>query len=534
MIDKMQWRIVVADDEAMQRNVLKDIIQKLYSESEVIACSNGKEVYDILTQMPVDIVLTDIRMPILGGMELIKLVATEYPKTKVILISAYQEFEYAQNAIKYKVVEYLIKPFRVSEVQKLLEKVTSEIYKENENENSMNKYQQLASKAKKQEEYSLLQSVLDSSADHRKLEEEHYTILQDFGTLAVLRWRTENITSKNKYKAITKQQEAVMKEHIAFLFPHMFILPQSNSFDQSIHKEILFLPKETALEVSQKLEYCFAQLKEKDIIFWAGLSNTKLCLAEEAGQALVQAEEMLAYYFYEPNGGVFSFDKMHTFMDTPTKSTTSFENHLRRAIRNYDLNQITLIINDMKVTLSKEQRCYPNKIKHRVSSIIVMIVKELENEIPEEQFDLLLNRSYQMYADCDSFEQLFEISLQLLSQALECSQKEADQTDAVEECIAYIKTHLDSDLSLQRVADYIHFHPNYLSARIKEKVGLSYSAFVLQLKMELASRLLLESNLKIQEIAQHCGFNDSNYFNRMFRREYNISPEQYRKAHKKW
>ncbi|MDF2611715.1 MAG: hypothetical protein K0R92_3189, partial [Lachnospiraceae bacterium] len=109
-----------------------------------------------------------------------------------------------------------------------------------------------------------------------------------------------------------------------------------------------------------------------------------------------------------------------------------------------------------------------------------------------------------------------------------------NQYDAVEECIAYIKTHLDSDLSLQKVADYVHFHPNYLSGKIKSKVGLSYSAFLLKLRMELACKLLMNSNDKIQEVALKCGFNDSNYFNRMFRREYNISPEQYRKVHKKW
>ena len=123
MFDGTRLRVVVADDEVMQRNVLKEIIQKLYPDFEVIACSNGKEVYDILKEKPVDIVLTDIRMPVLGGMELIKLIFNEYSRTKVILISAYQEFEYAQNAIKYKVVEYLIKPFRVSEVQKILKKV---------------------------------------------------------------------------------------------------------------------------------------------------------------------------------------------------------------------------------------------------------------------------------------------------------------------------------------------------------------------------------------------------------------------------
>lgn len=534
MMDEVQLRVVVADDETMQRNVLTEIIHKIYPSFEVIPCSNGKEVYDILTEKPVDIVLTDIRMPVMGGMELIEKIYHEFPKIKMILISAYQEFEYAQTAIKYKVVEYLIKPFRVTEVQKVLDRARLEIQKESEDEKSLNKYQLLAGEARKQEEHKFLQSVLEGNMDTLTLKEEKYGILQEFGTVAIIRWKTGTVNSNTAPSTLTEGQQGILMEHISFLFPHMFLIPQPNDFDKSVYKAVLLLPKETAMEVSQKLEYCLKQLQQDKIAFWAGLSNTKLSLAASAAEALTQAEEMLAFHFYETGGGVFSFDKMHTIMDVPAKSTAFFENQLHRAIRGSDIHQIETIIDEMKAALLKESRCYPNKIKHRVSSIIVLILKELENSILQERYDQLLNRSYQMYAECDSFDQLFEISKQLLGQAIQYSLQRSNQNDAVDECITYIKTHLDRDLSLQKVAEYVHFHPNYLSGKLKEKVGLPYSVFVLKLRMELASELLMDTNDKIQEIAVRCGFNDSNYFNRMFRREYNISPEQYRKANKKW
>lgn len=529
-----QLRIIVADDEAMQRNVLKEIIHKLYPSYEVIACSNGREVYDIFSEKPADIVLTDIRMPIMGGMELIQRIFEEYPGTKMILISAYQEFEYAQNAIKYKVVEYLIKPFRVSEVQKVLQKVRDEIRKEKEQEHSLNKYQALATNAKKQEEYRLLQNILKGDQEAVASDEDKYGILKEFGTIALLRWREAPGASDKAYHTITKQQERTLMEHITFLFPHMFCIPQTNEFNKSVHKAALLLPKETALEVVQKLEYCLDQLRKENIVFWAGLSNTRLCLAESAQEALIQAEEMLAFYFYEIRGGIFPYDRMHTVMDIPTKSTAIFENRLNRAIRSFDVKQMEEILDGMKAALSKETRCYPNKIKHRVSSIIVSILKELENEMLQEQYDQLLNQSYQRYAECDAFDQLFEISKQLLGQAIQYASRKENPPDLIEECIHYIKCHLDSDLSLQEVADHIHFHPNYLSGKLKEKVGLPFSVYVLKLRMELACRLLMETNDKIQEIALQCGFRDSNYFNRIFRREFNISPEQYRKARAKW
>lgn len=534
MMNEVQLTVVVADDETMQRNVLTEIIHKIYPAFEVIACSNGKEVYDSIMEKPVDIVLTDIRMPVMDGMELIEKIYHEYPKTKMILISAYQEFEYAKNAIKYKVIEYLIKPFRVSEVQKVLKRVQAEIQKESENEKSLNKYQLLADEAQKEEERRFLQNMIEGNIEADKLKEEKYSLLQEFGTAAIIRWRAGETKAVKIPKGLTKEQQAKLMEHISFLFPNMFLIPQQNDFDKSVHKAVLLLPRETAMEVAQKLEYCLKQLQQDNIVFWAGLSNTKLSLGVLAAEALTQAEEMLAFYFYETGGGIFSFDKMHTIMDIPTKSTAFFENQLHRAIRSSDRKQMETVIDDMKAALLKEVRCYPNKMKHRISSMIVLLLKEMENTILQEQYDQLLNRSYQMYAECDSFDQLFEISKQLLGQAMEATFIKSNQNNAIDDCITYIKTHLDSDLSLQKVADYVHFHPNYLSGKLKEKIGMPYSVFVLQLRMELATRLLMDTNDKIQDIAVRCGFHDSNYFNRMFRREYNISPEQYRKANKKW
>jgi YesN/AraC family two-component response regulator len=533
-MEKIKSRIIVADDEAIQRNVLRKIIHKLYPSSEVIACTNGKEVYDNLKDETVDVVLTDIRMPIMNGMELIKKISEEFPKTKMILISAFQEFEYAQNAIKYKVVDYLIKPFRISEVQKVMEKVWLEIQKENENEHSLNDYQALMVEAKKYEKNLFLQDVLVGNIDKIKMEQEEYKPLQDFGTVAVIRWKVEVKGINREYGELSERQQSALMEHISFLFPRMFYISQVNDFNKVVHKTVFLFPRETALEVLQKLEYSLKQLQQEKIIFWVGLSNTKLCLAASAVEAVAQAEEMLNFYFYEIKGGIFSYDKMNTIIEMPINSTTSFENQIQQAVRNSDIEKMELILDDMKKMISEGPRCYPSKIKHRVSSVIVLTLKELDDKISQEQFDRLLNQSYQLYAECDSFDQLFEISKQLLGQAMQYSLQNSNQYDIVEECIVYIKAHLDSDLSLQKVAEHVHFHPNYLSGKIKNKVGLSYSAFLLKLRMELACKLLKNSNDKIQEIASKCGFNDSNYFNRMFKREYQISPEQYRKVHKKW
>lgn len=105
--------IVVADDESMQCEILSQIISQMIPEAQIFSCSNGVEAYEIIRERSVDVLITDIRMPEMDGMMLIEKVSKEFPGVKTLLISAYQEFEYARNAIKFGVFDYLVKPFRI-------------------------------------------------------------------------------------------------------------------------------------------------------------------------------------------------------------------------------------------------------------------------------------------------------------------------------------------------------------------------------------------------------------------------------------
>ena len=118
--------IVLADDESIQRDTLSTIIQR-YVSADIRLCSNGRDALSLIEEELPDLLITDIRMPVMDGMELIKEVSSRYPSLKTVLISAYSEFSYAKTAITCGVSEYLLKPFRPEEIRKLLEKLDAEI-----------------------------------------------------------------------------------------------------------------------------------------------------------------------------------------------------------------------------------------------------------------------------------------------------------------------------------------------------------------------------------------------------------------------
>lgn len=109
--------IVLADDESIQRDTLSTIIQR-YVSADIRLCSNGRDALSLIEEELPDLLITDIRMPVMDGMELIKEVSSRYPSLKTVLISAYSEFSYAKTAITCGVSEYLLKPFRPEEIRK--------------------------------------------------------------------------------------------------------------------------------------------------------------------------------------------------------------------------------------------------------------------------------------------------------------------------------------------------------------------------------------------------------------------------------
>lgn len=534
VIKDMKLTITVADDEVIQRKVLSDIVHKITPLSEIITCSNGKEVYEVLQEKVVNIIITDIRMPVMDGMELIQKVSEEFPEIKVILVSAYQEFEYAKHAITYHVIDYLIKPFRVEAVKNVLKKVYEDIKVEQEQNTRLKHYQILSTEAKKLEINGFLNEVLSAKYDNGKLELKEFEFLRKSGLVGSMRWLKHMHLNKNHGNKLLEKDETYLINNIKLKFPQIVFVDEiSNETISNVCTRTFFLPNVRTEDAFYEFKKILEKTKKR-IVLWVGLSDTKECLATSGSEAQKQAQEMLSFYFYEPQGGVFSFKDLNEIIDLPMFSLTSFENQIHKAIWKKDLEQIDDILRNIKKLFMSEPRRFPRKVKHRISSMIVSFIKELEGSISEKQYDETLNQAYQLFAECDSFQQLFDISKELLHKVINCLTQGSKEYDPVEECIIYIKEHLNTDLSLKKVADQMHFHPNYLSGLMKNKVGLTYSSYILKLRMELASKLLKETNLKVQEIGFKCGFRDSNYFNRLFRREFKTSPEQYRRRYKIW
>ena len=121
------YTILIVDDEKIERNGMKFLLKREAEEFQILEASNGREALGILEKQKADILLTDIKMPYMSGLELARQVSEKHPAMKMIMFSGYSDFSYAQSAIRYGVSDYILKPVDPGEFSRTIQKAVGEI-----------------------------------------------------------------------------------------------------------------------------------------------------------------------------------------------------------------------------------------------------------------------------------------------------------------------------------------------------------------------------------------------------------------------
>ncbi len=531
-------KIVLADDEGTQLKILSSLIHRLTPATELALCCDGQEAWQAIQEGDAELLITDIRMPSMDGMELISRVSAQYPHIAIVLISAYQEFDYARSAISCGVSEYLIKPFRVEDIRRLLSKMQERISALHRDAERSMDYEALLEQNLRDERQKLLLGLLYAvrSPKPSPLYDALADSLRRPGLLVVLRWitRTAPAGVSPPAFALSRRRQEILTEHIRQIFSTQALVPLENPLNSGERRLALLLPGFRVPDCQAALKRLMELCQEEEIVFQAGISSEQEELFPALNASLCQAQEALSFSFYFPGRTMlFSCADERIGPDLPLPSLSGFEKDIRRAVHTGNLTGIREVLLCLKRELSREPLLSPSRVRHGVSSLTVSLIKDLDGMVSSGEYDSILNDAYHLYSGCDALEDLFSISLSLLERTAACFSQESGQYDTVEDVIAFVKKHFTEELSLKQLADQVHFSASYLSAQILKKTGMTYSSYLGYLRTEKARQLLLETDLKVMDIASACGYRDSSYFNRIFHRKYGTSPEQYRKAHKK-
>ena len=399
-------KIVLADDEGTQLKILSSLIHKLTPQTELVLCSDGYAAWEAVQAGDTELLITDIRMPSMDGIELIRQVSEAYPMTAIVLISAWQEFDYAQSAIACGVSEYLVKPFRVEDIRKLLSKMETKISSmQKEQERSLG-YEALLEQHLRESRQSLLLSLMygrpcGETTFESPLLHSLSASLSAPGVMAVLRWEVRpGSSSASSPFALSRPRMETLTEYIHRLFPTDFLVPLDNSLSSSERRLALLLPGFSLAGCISSFERLISLCRAEDIVFQAGLSKEHPDLFAALNTALCQAEEALSFSFYFP-GKTTLFD-CHKPDSAPAMfSLSGFEKNIRRAVHTGNYEEIQRSLSLLEKELSQEPFKAPARVKHGVSSLAVSVLAIQNND--EETSDLIVDLSEMLQYTFRSF-----------------------------------------------------------------------------------------------------------------------------------
>lgn len=399
-------KIVLADDEGTQLKILSSLIHKLTPQTELVLCSDGYAAWEAVQAGDTELLITDIRMPSMDGIELIRQVSEAYPMTAIVLISAWQEFDYAQSAIACGVSEYLVKPFRVEDIRKLLSKMETKISSmQKEQERSLG-YEALLEQHLRESRQSLLLSLMygrpcGETTFESPLLHSLSASLSAPGVMAVLRWEVRpGSSSASSPFALSRPRMETLTEYIHRLFPTDFLVPLDNSLSSSERRLALLLPGFSLAGCISSFERLISLCRAEDIVFQAGLSKEHPDLFAALNTALCQAEEALSFSFYFP-GKTTLFD-CHKPDSAPAMfSLSGFEKNIRRAVHTGNCEEIQRSLSLLEKELSQEPFKAPARVKHGVSSLAVSVLAIQNND--EETSALIVDLSEMLQYTFRSF-----------------------------------------------------------------------------------------------------------------------------------
>lgn len=470
------YKVLICDDESF---VIKSLIATVNWEEngfEVIGeAYDGLAAYDMIVKEKPHIVFTDIRMPGMNGLELVKKVNALNLNILFVAISGYAEFAYVQKAINCGVLGYCLKPFEDLEISNMLKKAKTII---DGNKSSL--------------EIELLSISLDSSHEgmYRKFE-----ILKALG----FEWddKTGNII-------------LVLKgpEKPNFLQICNFIKLKLGNM-----KYAYLLSADSFNEIKNNLSDFL--LNSDNVI---GIS--KICYnVDKMDRAIQEACIAADQNFMTGLGGVYYFK------DSRNKEFSELILCLKEAITKRDL-AATLELFDF-ITQEFSKGVYNIKDAFKLYFVVIysyQVIKVDENEY-------ILNNYEQLISSFKNVREMTAYLRVILTEYVGITTEHASmdvKNETFRNIINYVNEHFFNDISIQSIAQKFTINPNYVSQLFKKEKGVTFTEYLTNMRVTYASNLLKTSDLSVNEVAEKSGFNDYFYFTRVFKKITSITPTAYR------
>lgn len=534
----MVLKIFLVEDESVVREGLRDNIPwQQFGYQFVGEASDGEMALPLIRQTKPDVLITDIKMPFMDGLSLSHIVGQEFPEMKIIIISGYDDFEYARQAIKEGVEQYLLKPITRRTLQKALTEVKEKIESEQEQKNYLSKYQADMHEYEQFFLRNFFEKVFAGQMSVQEIYEEAQKHSLDINApcynLALVTVQ-EKKSSGHAGEECQKCYEELMWFLLRFPGHYLVFRWNVNTYGIMIKGE----PDNVTLRGSQCMENIeqICRKYETDLDWYAAIGHPveRFSLLAECYRNL---NHVFSYRFFEPETHIFSEDTAEGLTETseegaletvdtakvnPELLTSFLVNGQQNEVEEFAANFVSGICQALKSKL------FWDYLLLNIRFTTLSYVESLG--ITQEEFLTNINLDYakKMEISAGNMQKYME---EVLAGAIMFRDKENvnQSKKTLKKALAYIEeNYMRENLSLNEIADSMEVSPNYFSAMFSQEMQMTFVEYVTGKRMEKAKKLLLETDMRTSEIALAAGYKNPHYFSFVFKKTQGCTPREYR------
>ncbi|MGG1554810.1 response regulator [Paenibacillus ferrarius] len=537
--------IVLVDDEAQIRRWLEILLNQTGLGVQLVAnCSNGKEALEVCRTREIDVVITDIKMPVMDGIALIRSLKAERPSIVSFILSSYSEFHYASEAIKAGAYDYLLKAeITPDDLRQALLKAQEAIDKE---------------RMRQREVFSLKSELNGNQYALRSL--YFRDLLRGTAVQAAEfeeKMRMFRIPLRGNHlmlMVLRSDEHGEVKERAKISEPELLESAVINIIDETLRVETdsgcCFVAeentyvalynygdwgekslRETTLRHAHRISGYLLELLGLSVSVGISLPAMKLTsLAEQFEEARLAlshkqfyARRSIAWYVDEDKGAGGGPERRQHHLD-----------HLSELLDRDEFDRIVpylrLVMKEVGQTMAWREK----ELKAFCIEAVFLLQRTVRRLKAAAGLDDLrqqeAERPHEVIASLPTFEHVNEWLLARAAQAMEEAHAfQHPYSEAIRKVCDYVKANYAAGVSLQEAADYVHLNRNYLSELFKKETGISFNDFLTQVRIEKVKELIVEGKTPIGQLCEKVGYPDGSYLSKVFKKVTGMTPLEFKR-----
>ncbi|GMK42792.1 AraC family transcriptional regulator [Paenibacillus sp. CCS19] len=524
--------VLIVDDEPKQRRGLAALVRSLRPDYRVHEAKNGKEALEMTQSKALDIVFTDIQMPLMNGMEFLESLNTISlnRRTKVIFVSVFHEFGLAQQALRLGANDYLVKPVSTAHLEPLLEGLEQQIAKEiSRNSEAEQLSNQLAHTKPVYVEHLAYKWMTEELQPSEQIELRSHLSFTGFGTVLIA--ETKSGTKKDSDREWKSMLKRAITQSLAPFANTLVLSPEHEK--ERLYTIIEWKDLDSSQIGLSRLRASFAQLENiYNRSVGVGIGLDALNLERDIRSCCESAKSALAHLYYSPEGMWVTALELDQLLRQAPVSTIAVKDTaaLEEIVTAGQLEQACDALREMMERIASG---YPTPFRMKCSAIQLLLtcMKRAELVIGDDMHRQLADRIDQEIMQADTLRETVVVALRLLTDIMVQMKKDKSSRSELimQKCKEYLEDNLHEDLGLETVAQRFYYNSSYFSILFKNHFGQSFTDFLVKSRMQKARSMLLQSDLKVSDIAKQVGYKDIKYFNKVFKKMYLYPPDEFRR-----